>query len=375
VSGCTFVKNVAHGGDGAYAFYEAIPALAGSSGGSGEGGAIYNLGVLAISSSTFASNAVSGGRGGDGHDGIGFPYGPASTGGAGGNGGSANGGAVCGSGTAVNSTFAWNTATGGAGGRGGGGGGAAHLATPGAGGPGGNGGSAFGGICGGLQMASCTVAFNSATGGSGGDGGSGGEGNGVPPGPDGPAGAAGAAGGGITQSTCLNTLLATNSPGGNNFGTVVDLGYNISSDNTCTFTNTGSLNSTDPKLGPLANNGGPTLTLALLPGSPAIDAGNTSLAPLTDQRGFPRPAGLAADIGAFEYGSVMPNLAVSQSGTNGLNILASGNAGQSCRLLWSPDLASWVPLATNQIGSDATVLFYDNLAPGGACRFYRLAMP
>ena len=67
--------------------------------------------------------------------------------------------------------------------------------------------------------------------------------------------------------------------------------------------------------------------MALLPGSPAIDAGNTSLAPATDQRGFPRPAGLAADIGAFEYGSVMPTIAISRSGATGLNILGSGNAG------------------------------------------------
>jgi hypothetical protein len=375
VSGCTFVKNVARGGDGADAPYNVLAALAGSSGGCGEGGAIYNLGVLAINSSTFASNAVSGGRGGNGDDGIGLPDSPAGPGGAGGNAGFANGGAVCGSGTAVNSTFAWNTATGGAGGRGGAGGSAYHLATPGAGGPGGSGGYAFGGVCGGLQMASCTVAFNSATSGSGGDGGSGGEGNGVPSGPDGPAGADGAAGGGITQGTCLNTLLATNSPGGNNFGTVVDLGYNISSDNTCTFTNTGSLNSTDPKLGPLANNGGPTLTLALLPGSPAIDAGNTSLAPSTDQRGFPRPAGMAADIGAFEYGSVMPTIAISRSGATGLNILGTGNAGQFCRLLSSPDLRNWAPIATNQTESDGTVLFYDTCAPGSTCRFYRLVMP
>ena len=99
------------------------------------------------------------------------------------------------------------------------------------------------------------------------------------------------------------------------------------------------------------------------------------LAPQTDQRGFPRPAGSAADIGAFEYGSVMPTLAVSRSGPAGLNILASGNASQSCRLLWSPDLMSWVPLATNQIGGDGTVLFYDTCPPGTACRFYRLVMP
>jgi hypothetical protein len=132
---------------------------------------------------------------------------------------------------------------------------------------------------------------------------------------------------------------------------------------------------TDPKLGPLANNGGPTLTVALLPGSPAIDAGNTLLAPVTDQRGFPRPAGLAADIGAFEYGSVMPTIAVSRSGATGLNILASGNANQRCRLLSSTDLATWVPIATNYIGSGGTVLFSDACAPGGACRFYRLVMP
>jgi predicted outer membrane repeat protein len=54
----------------------------------------------------------------------------------------------------------------------------------------------------------------------------------------------------------------------------------------------------DPLLGPLANNGGPTQTHALLPGSPALDAGDTTLT--TDQRGEPRPFGLADDIGAYE---------------------------------------------------------------------------
>jgi hypothetical protein len=90
---------------------------------------------------------------------------------------------------------------------------------------------------------------------------------------------------------------------------------------------------------------------------------------------YPRPASLAADIGAFEYGFVMPAIAVSRSGATRLNILGSGNAGQWCRLLMSTDLSSWVPVATNEIGSDGTVLFNDNCAPGGACRFYRLVMP
>lgn len=50
----------------------------------------------------------------------------------------------------------------------------------------------------------------------------------------------------------------------------------------------------------LADNGGPTRTLALRPGSPAIDAGDTASCPATDQRGIERPQGVACDIGAFE---------------------------------------------------------------------------
>jgi hypothetical protein len=58
----------------------------------------------------------------------------------------------------------------------------------------------------------------------------------------------------------------------------------------------------DPLLGPLQDNGGPTRTLALLPGSPAIDAGSNPLDLEFDQRGdgFPRVVGIAADIGAIE---------------------------------------------------------------------------
>ncbi len=59
---------------------------------------------------------------------------------------------------------------------------------------------------------------------------------------------------------------------------------------------------TDPMLGPLADNGGPTLTIELLPGSPAIDAGDNTDAPEFDQRGpgFPRIVNGTIDIGAFE---------------------------------------------------------------------------
>jgi predicted outer membrane repeat protein len=61
-------------------------------------------------------------------------------------------------------------------------------------------------------------------------------------------------------------------------------------------------NPIDPRLGPLANNGGPTQTHALLAGSPAIDRGDNTLVPATDQRGggFLRSVGGVTDIGAFE---------------------------------------------------------------------------
>jgi CSLREA domain-containing protein len=56
----------------------------------------------------------------------------------------------------------------------------------------------------------------------------------------------------------------------------------------------------DPRLGPLADNGGPTRTHALLLGSPAIDAASTPDCPTTDQRGVLRPQGAACDIGSYE---------------------------------------------------------------------------
>jgi hypothetical protein len=72
------------------------------------------------------------------------------------------------------------------------------------------------------------------------------------------------------------------------------------------------MSNTDPKLGPLADNGGPTRTHALLPGSPAIDRGNTDVCSAdpvggVDQRGVTRPQGAACDIGAYESQSfVLP---------------------------------------------------------------------
>lgn len=120
-------------------------------------------------------------------------------------------------------------------------------------------------------------------------------------------------GGGIYNGgtmTIKNSIVANSPSGGNCYGTTTSHGYNLSSDGTCNFTSTGDINNTDPLLGPLQNNGGPTETIALLTGSPAIDAGNPTGCTndrgrllKTDQRGQPRPDKQdtgGCDMGAYE---------------------------------------------------------------------------
>jgi len=103
--------------------------------------------------------------------------------------------------------------------------------------------------------------------------------------------------------TILNTgLSGANISNNGQGGTVTSLGYNLSSDDASAFLNqTGDQNSTDPMLGSLQNNGGPTFTHALLPGSHAIDAGDP-VHPANDQRGpgYARIVNERIDIGAFE---------------------------------------------------------------------------
>jgi predicted outer membrane repeat protein len=81
------------------------------------------------------------------------------------------------------------------------------------------------------------------------------------------------------------------------------------------FSGTGNLNQ-DPLLAPLGNYGGPTQTIALLPGSPAIDAGTRTGAPATDQRGRTRLG--AVDLGAFE--------------SQGFTLSATGSTAQSAAI-------------------------------------------
>jgi hypothetical protein len=95
-----------------------------------------------------------------------------------------------------------------------------------------------------------------------------------------------------------NTIIANSTAGCEcaNYGQISFNKNNLVEDMSC-----GADYSGDPSLGPLADNGGPTLTHALLPGSSAIDLGDSSLCQLFDQRGVKRPQGAGCDIGAYEY--------------------------------------------------------------------------
>ena len=88
-------------------------------------------------------------------------------------------------------------------------------------------------------------------------------------------------------------------------GTLTSLGYNIDSGNNCIGVGgLGDQPFTNPGLfpGPPLDNGGPTPTIALLKGSPAIDAGDPACPPPdTDQRGFVRPQFVRCDSGAYEF--------------------------------------------------------------------------
>jgi beta-glucanase (GH16 family) len=106
--------------------------------------------------------------------------------------------------------------------------------------------------------------------------------------------------------TLSNSLLAGNSgtqcfyaPFGSGMVTLTSLGHNLITDASC-FPVASDLVVSDALIGPLAANGGPTPTHALLDGSPAIDAADTAACPPTDQRGVHRPQGRGCDIGAFE---------------------------------------------------------------------------
>jgi hypothetical protein len=257
----------------------------------GMGGAIFNSGVLTISNSAILDNLA--GRGGDGYDDF-------FDGGSGGDGGF--GGGIYNKGTLVltNCTIAGNEA--GSGGFGGDG-------DFGLGGGGGDGGSG-GGIAndGDATLVNVTISDNYS-----GFGGFAGQ-------PSGRRGQYGSGGGlynrGFGSITIGNSLLADNdtdalSPDAD--ADVISLGHNLitavgGSQGWIASDRVGSNDSRiDAKIDFVGDNGGPTPTIALLAGSPAIDGGDKALLATysitTDQRGYARVYNRLPDIGAFESNS------------------------------------------------------------------------
>lgn len=340
VSDCSFFRNAAAGADAVPSGYAPPFGSTAFSGGTARGGAIDNAGWVLLERSVLASNSVAGGRGANGASNGTVPpnVGPGQWGG---DGGSACGGALSSTGVAavVNCTLAWNQAAGAAGGTGGAGSrfwyqGVYYTYPDGM--PG-SGGSGVGGIWSDsvttMSLTNCTLAQNTGSGG-------GGPGN---------------AAGGLSawQIQLVNTLLATNRPA-NCGSTTTDLGHNISSDASFPFSGAGSQNNVDPQLTPLADNGGPTLTMALLCSSPAIDAGDTASAPATDQRGVSRPSGPAADVGAYEFPPTAPDIVTpptNQTAAIGTTALLTVTASGSPRLAyqWVFNQTTILQNATNSV--------------------------
>jgi hypothetical protein len=275
-----------------------VAALPGPVGGLAAAGGVSLLGSFAeIEATTFDHNRAVGGIGGTGA--LRINLGPSASvvgGGEGGSGGNGLGGALAQEGgvlAVTNSTFFRNSGMGGEGGVGGANFGGAS------GGPGGDGnGGAVHSMTGLATFVHASLAENGATGGAGGHGGIG-ETNTVGAlGTNGQGFAAMANDGG--EITLINSLFKHQAGETNALGLFRDGGNNISSDASFGFMQSSSFNNLDPLVGPLADNGGPTRTLALLSGSPAIDAANDAAAPMQDQRGLPRPFALHADIGTFE---------------------------------------------------------------------------
>jgi hypothetical protein len=118
---------------------------------------------------------------------------------------------------------------------------------------------------------------------------------------------------GNTLDNCDNAQLG---------GALLSQGNNVSSDDSCPFTKPTDKQNTNPRLGPLTNNGGPTDTRALLAGSPAIDRATNTNCPSTDQRGVRRPqngdanTSAICDIGAFERNDLAPPKVSATTPTN-----------------------------------------------------------
>lgn len=434
---CTFTANLAQGGDGA----GTAPPWGGSGSGGGgaglfgPGGAGGQLSVGGLGgppsggpggsgAGAGTSGGVGGGGGGGGSGGAGLGSGPGGLGGFGGGGG--GGGAYQTSGFPGGAGGAGGAAGFGGGGGGGGAGtpdGAVGLGGFGGGnggqgdnsgntGSGGGGGGGFGGaifnLGGALGITNSTLSGNMAVGGAGGFvNSSAGSGSGLGGAVFNLSGTvkvlnatvagnrADQGGGGIFNLgdgpgisgavTLRNTIVAGTLNGAVDYAATSIHGASVANtgnNNLIQLNNGfsgGIVSSADPKLGPLAGNGGPGFTHALLNGSPALDAGDNTGLPATDQRGYPRIAdgdgngSAVADLGAVEQG-LFRLRAVFQTAANiqlsGFQMFLTGEANRLYVTQYSTNLVDWKSFATNQ-SPGVEIPVVDNSPGSSGRRFYR----
>jgi hypothetical protein len=347
---------------------------AGGLGGGGGGGGAYN--TVGFGGGAGGAGGLGGFGGGGGGGGGGTPDGAFGLAGyGGGNGSQANSGGNLGNGggggggmggavfnlggrvTVTSSTFSANVAMGGIGGK-------VSLGGTGAAGSG-LGGGMFN-LNGAVQVLNATFAFNQASQG----------------------------GGGIyslcsslapTSVSLRNAILADSINSGTDFADFrIASGLNFTSGNNNLIEASigysgGVVATADPKLGPLENNGGPTFTHELLNHSPAIDTGDNTSLPSTDQRGYPRIAdgngdgSMVADIGAVEDGLVrlrtIPQpLANIQAGV--FDLFLTGESNRVYVTESSPDFVTWTPVLTNLVGN-SELSIVDTHSPITPRRYYR----
>jgi hypothetical protein len=178
---------------------------------------------------------------------------------------------------------------------------------------------------------------------------------------------------GASDYLSTNYLGSTNSDLGNNNLIQVNKGFGG-----------GIVSTANPRLTPLQKNGGPTWTHALMNGSPAIDAGDNTGLPATDQRGYPRIAdgdgngSLIVDLGAVEDGLVrLTTVPQSYQGSivpNGFELSLTGETNRDYVIEYATSLASanWQPFSTNLVPSGGVVTLFDITAKNSPQeRFYR----
>jgi uncharacterized repeat protein (TIGR01451 family) len=169
-----------------------------------------------------------------------------------------------------------------------------------------------------------------------------------------------------------NTLFNSNSPTDCAGTQPISLGNNIDTDDSCSLdTSKGDqIGVTDAKIGPLADNGGPThtRTRALLVGSPAIDKADNLDCPHFDQRGGLRPpppgsAGTVCDVGAYE-GNSLADLSVTKSASAG-TVTVGQNVTYTLKVTNNgPDVANLVSVSDTLPGG---VTFVSASASQGSC--------